>query len=164
MRTRTRGIRILSAIVVIAALTAVSASSSVAAQKSKSDALLGSWSVSITEGAGTPDLPSWYKAYVTFTPGGGLVATITDANIKTGHGTWAQVGKRTFAITVFLPQFDSAGSFAGTLKARATLHVDKKSRTFDSDDYRFEFFDPDGNPTGLAGVGTAHGVRIQAEH
>jgi hypothetical protein len=163
MRTPARCTRILAAIVAISALAAVSASGALAGEKSKSKELLGSWSVSITEGSGTPDLPSWYKAYVTFTPGGGLIATITDANIKTGHGTWAQVGKHSFAITIFLPQFNPDGSFAGTLKARATLHVNKKSQTFDSDDYRFDFFDPDGNPTGFAGTGTAHGVRIQVE-
>jgi len=125
--------------------------------------LEGSWTVGITGGQGTPDLPSWYKAQVTFTPGGGLVATITDASIQTGHGAWVQVGKRKFAITISLFQFDESGNFVGTLKARATLKVDKKSQTFASDDYQFELVDPNGNPTGLAGVGTAHGERIKAE-
>lgn len=149
--------------VAVAAMILVALTGSRAApaeQKPQSrDLLLGSWAVTITEGPGTPDLPDWYKALVTFTPRGGLVATITDAGIKTGHGIWRQVGDREFAITILLPQFDQAGRFLGTLKARATLNVHK--RTFDSDDYRFEFFDPDGNPTGLAGVGGAHGERIK---
>jgi hypothetical protein len=164
MRRRSRSIRILIAIVVAAAVTTSSAGGvAVAGQKSKSNDLLGSWRVTITEGPGTPDLPSWYAAYVTFTPGGGLIATITDADIQTGHGTWAQVGKRRFAITILLPQFQPDGSFVGTLKARATLQVNKKSQTFDSDNYRFELFDPDGNSTGFAGTGIAHGVRIPVE-
>jgi hypothetical protein len=45
-----------------------------------------------------------------------------------------------------LPQFDPSGSFVGTLKAGATLQVNKKSQTFDSDDYRFELLDPDETP------------------
>lgn len=166
MRPSNRTIQTLIALVTVAVLTALTGSGvALAEQKSKSHkaSLEGSWTVSITGGQGTPDLPSWYKAQVTFTPGGGLVATITDANIQTGHGAWAQVGKRTFAITISLFQFDQSGNFVGTLKARATLKVDKKSQTFDSDDYQFELLDPDGNPTGLAGVGTAHGERIRAE-
>jgi hypothetical protein len=30
---------------------------------------------------------------------------------------------------------------------------------FENDDYRFEVFHPDRNPTGLSAVGAAHGVR-----
>lgn len=162
MCTGNRVIQTLTAIVVVAFLTAPGVA--LAEQKSKANNLLeGSWTVTITEGPGTPDLPSWYKAHVTFTPGGGVVATITDANIKTGHGTWVQLGKRKFAVTILLAQFDGQGNFLGTLKARATLQVDKKSQTFDSDNYQFEFFDPDGNPTGVLGVGSAHGVRIKGE-
>ena len=163
--TSTRTIQTLIAIVAVVILTALTGSGvALAEQKAKSHASLeGSWTVGITGGQGTPDLPSWYKAQVTFTPGGGLVATITDASIQTGHGAWVQVGKRKFAITISLFQFDESGNFVGTLKARATLKVDKKSQTFASDDYQFELVDPNGNPTGLAGVGTAHGERIKAE-
>jgi len=163
MFTRRR-IMTLTTIVVIAILIALIGSQGALTDqrsKSKPSSLYGSWTVSITEGPGTPDLPPWYKAQVTFTSGGGLVATISDANIQPGHGAWRRLGKRKFAITIFLFQFDSSGDFLGTLRARATLEVNKKSRIFNSDDYRFKFFDPDGNPTGFAGVGTAHGTRIK---
>ena len=158
--------RALTVIAVISILTVVTGNRfGLAEQKSKSseDSLEGSWVVTIKEGPGTPELPSWYKALVTFSPGGGLVATITDALLKSGHGAWVQTGKRKFAVTILLFQFDPAGNFLGTLKARATLRVRSKSDTFDSDDYQFEFFDPDGNPTGFAGEGTAHGTRIEVE-
>ena len=161
--------RALAVIALIAILPVVTVTRfALAEQKreSSNDPLAGSWAVTITEGPGTPDLPNWYKALVTFSPGGGLVATITDALLKTGQGAWAEIGKHQFAVTILLFQFDPAGNFLGTLKARATLKVHKvhgKSDTFDSDDYQFEFFDPDGNPTGFVGVGIAHGVRIKAE-
>jgi hypothetical protein len=71
--------------------------------------------------------------------------------------------KERFAVTILLFQFSPAGLFLGTLKARATLEVNDKSDTFDSDDYQFEFFDSVGNPTGFVGVGTAHGTRIKVE-
>jgi len=123
--------------------------------------LEGSWRVTIT--AGTPELPSWYQALVTFAPGGGLVATVTDPLLNTGHGAWAKKRHRAFAITILLFQFSSEGQFLGTLKARATLELERKGNTFESDDYQFESFDRDGNPTGFVGFGAAQGVRIKAE-
>lgn len=123
----------------------------------------GSWVVTITEGPGTPDLPSWYAALVTFGGGGGLVATITDPLLSTGHGAWVKTGSQKFAVTILLRQFDPEGNFLGTLKARATLILDDTSGTFSSDDYQFEFFDIDGNPTGFVGTGAAHGTRIVVE-
>jgi hypothetical protein len=123
----------------------------------------GSWRVTITAGPGTPELPTWYQALVTFDASGGLVATITDPLLKTGHGAWNKNGKQTFPVTILLFQFSSEGEFLGTLKARATLKLNDGSNTFDSDDYQFEFFDPDGNPTGFVGTGAAHGARIKVE-
>ena len=165
MRTRSRAVRTLTAIALVALLTtSIGSLDALAGQKSKSKAsLLGSWSVTITGGPGTPQLPDWYGAQLTVSPGGGAVATITDPNIQTGHGAWERRGKRKFAITIPLFQFDPSGTFLGTLKANATLKLNKKSTRFESDDYRFEVFDPDGNPTGLSGVGAAHGVRINVE-
>ena len=125
--------------------------------------LQGSWRVKITGGAGTPELPSWYQSLVTFGGDGGLVATITDPFLNTGHGTWGKKEKNTFAVTILLFQFSTEGSFLGTLKARATLSLNDKLDTFDSDDYQFEFFDPDGNPTVFVGIGAAHGTRIKVE-
>jgi hypothetical protein len=167
MRIRRKSVQMLIAIVGVVIVAAL-AGSQVAFpdQKSKSSsgaALTGSWNVRIVGGPGTPPLPSWYQADVTFDRDGGLVATITDPSINTGHGAWTKVGNRKFAVTIFLFQFEQSGKFAGTLRARATLKLDKKSRTFDSDDYRFDFFDPDGNPTGFAGVGQAHGTRIAVQ-
>jgi hypothetical protein len=129
----------------------------------KPKGLEGSWRVTITAGPGTPELPPWYQALVTFDPSGGLVATITDPLLKTGHGAWEKNGRQTFPVTILLFQFGPDGEFLGTLKARATLKLNDRSDTFDSDDYQFEFFDPDGNPTGFVGTGAAHGTRIRVE-
>ena len=129
----------------------------------KSESIEGSWTVTITGGPGTPPLPTWYGALVTFTPNGGLISTITDPLITTGHGSWARTKKHNFAITILLRQFDPTGKFLGTLKARATLKVRQSGDEFSSDDYRFEFFDPNGSPTGFTGVGAAHGKRIDVE-
>jgi len=92
-----------------------------------------------------------------------LVATITDPFLNTGHGAWAKTGKRAFAVTILLFQFSREGAFLGTLKARATLRPTREGDSFDSDDYQFEFFDPDGEPTGFLGIGAAHGSRIKVE-
>ena len=128
-----------------------------------SKGLEGSWRVTITGGSGTPELPRWYQALVTFDRNGGLVATITDPFLNTGHGAWAKTGKKAFAVTILLFQFSRDGAFLGTLKARATLRSNREGDSFDSDDYQFEFFDPDGKPTGFLGIGAAHGSRIKVE-
>lgn len=122
----------------------------------------GAWLVSITGGQGTPPLPNWYRALATFTRDGGLIETITDPSIGTGHGRWVKTHSQEFAVTTLLFQFGAAGNFAGTLKARATLTLDAKGNEFTSDEYLFEFFDPNGNLL-ASGVGTAHGTRIRVE-
>ena len=125
--------------------------------------LEGSWVVSIAGGDGTPPLPTWYRAFVTFSRNGGLVATITDATISTGHGAWLRTGPRTFAISILLNQFDPNGVFLGTLKARSTLTVNRRGGAFTGDPYEFAFLDTQGDATPFVGIGIAHGVRIAAE-
>jgi hypothetical protein len=119
----------------------------------------GAWVISITAGPGTPPLPSWYKALATFAPDGGLIETITDPLIGTGHGRWTRIHGGGVAITTLLFQFDASGHFLGTLKARANLTVDRSGDTLSSDAYLFEFFDPNGNLV-TSGQGAAHGTRI----
>src|SRR5437773_1227389 len=125
--------------------------------------LQGSWRVKITGGAGTPELRSWDQSLVTFGGDGGLVATMTDPFLNTGHGTWGKKEKNTFAVTILLFQFSPEGSFLGTLKARATLSLSDKLDSFSSDDYQFECFGPDGSPTCCVCIGAARGTRIKAE-
>jgi hypothetical protein len=119
----------------------------------------GAWVISITGGVGTPTLPSWYQALATFTHEGGLIETITDPSIGTGHGRWAKVHGREFAVTTLLFRFDATGDLLGTLKARATIALDKTGNEFTSDEYLFEFFDRNGTLL-TSGVGKAHGSRI----
>ena len=151
----------LIVIATLAAMLVGAASPSETGGESKG-ALEGSWRVTITGGEGTPTLPDWYGALVTFTHEGGLVATITDGTISTGHGAWSKVGNHEFAITIELRGFDAGGNFTGTLKATATITVNNAATQFTSDEYQFEFFDPNGNPTGFSGIGQAAGTRISA--
>jgi len=127
------------------------------------DGIQGAWIVSITGGPGTPPLPNWYRALATFTDDGGLIQTITDPSIGTGHGRWSKLhGGRGFAVTTLLFRFDATGDFQGTLKARGTLTLDRTGNQFTSDPYVFEFFDRDGNFVGT-GRGVAVGRRIAVE-
>ena len=143
-----------------AALALSRVGSGQAAPPGPKDDITGSWRVRIVGGPGTPPLPSWYGALATFDRDGGLVATIRDSSISTGHGAWTQTKHREFSILIELPVFDASGDFAGTLKATATLKLDESGSTFSSDDYAFERLDKDGNSTGFAGVGQAFGTRI----
>ena len=125
--------------------------------------IVGSWDVTITSlkwpGGSLPD---WYRARATFGRSGGLVQTVTDPFITTGHGTWKKIAPRTFAVTTFLSQFAPDGTFLGTIKASATILVRLDGKHFKGEPYRFEFFDPDGKLL-LTGSGVARGTRIRAE-
>jgi len=162
MRFNSRIVGSLIALALAVTLATVTATGA-ADGASRPFSLTGSWTVKIKGGRGTPALPRWYGSMVTFTSGGGLIATITDPNIKTGHGSWTRVGSRSFRVTILLWQFDSSGQFLGTLKAQATLNVGRSGQTFTSNNYRFSFSDPNGKSTGLAGVGSASGRRIPVE-
>ena len=127
------------------------------------EGIQGAWIVSITGGPGTPPLPNWYRALATFTDDGGLIQTITDPSIGTGHGRWEKLHRgQGFAVTTLLFRFDAAGDFQGTLKARGTLTLDRTGNQFTGDPYVFEFFDKDGNFVGT-GRGVAVGKRITVE-
>jgi hypothetical protein len=123
----------------------------------------GAWIVSITGGPGTPTLPNWYRALATFTDDGGLIQTITDPSIGTGHGRWSRLRRdQGFAVTTLLFRFDATGDFQGTLKARGTLTLDRTGNQFSGDPYVFEFFDRDGHFIST-GRGVAVGKRITVE-
>jgi hypothetical protein len=151
-----RKIRLLGCILTGVALTVMAPRSSLAGEQGKIE---GAWVITITGGVGTPSLPSWYRALATFTRDGGLIETITDHSISTGHGRWAKGHGQEFALTTLLFRFDGAGNFLGTLKARGNVTLDKTGDEFTSDAYLFEFFDPDGNLV-TSGVGKGHGTRI----
>jgi hypothetical protein len=125
--------------------------------------IVGSWDVTITslEWPGGP-LPDWYRARATFGRSGGLVQTVTDPFITTGHGTWKKTALRTFAVTTFLSQFAPDGTFLGTIKANATIVVRPDGKRFKGEPYQFELFDADGKLV-LTGSGVARGTRIKAE-
>jgi hypothetical protein len=67
----------------------------------KAKGLPGSWRVTITAGAGTPELPSWYQTLVTFGADGGLVATITDPFLNSSRPSYS------FNITEFCSTLSS---------------------------------------------------------
>lgn len=79
----------------------------------------GSWMVTVTITAGTPQPP--FQALITYGAGGGLVET--DPGNSPGHGSWVSTGANTFAFTFVNLTFDSTGNPTGTVKVReaATL-------------------------------------------
>ena len=158
MPTRTRHwLWRLAVVLTVAVLTGPCPSQ---ADDSHGPSIVGAWEVTITslDWPGGP-LPDWYRARATFTQDGGLVQTVTDPFITTGHGSWAKRGAREFAVTTRLSQFANDGAFLGTIVARATIQVSRDGTGFIGDPYRFEFLDSDGD-TVLTGSGVARGRRI----
>src|SRR2546430_4113340 len=108
-----RKISLLICILTGVVLTVVAQRSSFADEQGKIE---GAWVISITGGEGTPPLPNWYRALATFTHEGGLIETITDPSIGTGHGRWVKSRGQEFAITTLLFRFGATGDFLGTLR------------------------------------------------
>jgi hypothetical protein len=79
--------------------------------------LQGSRRVTIRGGAGTSELPSWYQALVTFTADGGLVATITDPLLQTGHGAWGKKGEKDFCRDDFVISLRSRRLISGDIES-----------------------------------------------
>jgi hypothetical protein len=139
-------------------VTAMVTQSRLSSASSPGQQMEGSWLVAVA-GEG---LPRWYSALATFTRDGGVVQTVTDPLISTGHGEWVRTGDREFAVTTLLLRFDETGDFIGTIKGRAVFKLNETLDELTSDRYLWELFDRDGNPLS-SGVGTAQGTRIRVE-
>jgi hypothetical protein len=148
MRVR---ILLLAALLALAVPAATSARQSRSENHGRSGQILGTWNVQVTVN-GQPTFP----ALVTFSAGGGLVETESDAP-GTGQGSWENIGQRTyqFAFQTFI--FTSTGQPNGyvIVRNKATLSHGTLSGPF-----KFDVFDATGHIV-QSGAGTATATRFQ---
>jgi hypothetical protein len=135
----------------------------VKAGSSNAPSLEGSWNVVVGPGS-----PTEFKTLVTYTAGGGLIATAPALppgfHGSTVHGTWVRSAAKQFTYTFLSLIYDSTGQFAGTLKVRETITLNAAGDQYDGGS-SVEVFDPAGNlipPFSTCG-GTSHGKRIEVE-
>jgi hypothetical protein len=62
-----------------------------------------------------------------------------------GHGTWARVGRNTFAESLIFQRFDMSGILLGSQEIRATAVVADDSNSYQVKDGTFEVKDTQGN-------------------
>jgi hypothetical protein len=143
-------------ILLLAALLALAVPAATTAKQSRSEShgsgqILGTWSIQVTP-TGQPT----FQALATFSPGGGMVETESDAP-GTAQGAWEKIGRRTyqFAFQSFI--FDSKGQPGGhvIVRSRATLSHGTLSGPF-----KFDVVDPTGKIV-QSGAGTATATRFQ---
>jgi hypothetical protein len=113
-------------------------------------AIVGTWSADVTPDQGPP-----LKAVLTFTRGGGVIETESDAP-GTGQGAWKRIGPNRFAFAfqtfIFTPTGDPAGNVV--VRSVVTLTNDTLAGSF-----KFDVLDPAGTPV-ESGSGTATAKRF----
>jgi hypothetical protein len=145
-------------VLLIAALAALAVPSVAAARSTKthqrdhgqSALIVGTWNVQVTP-TGVPT----FAALLTFTPGGGVIETESDA-AGTGLGAWKRVGHNRFAIAFQTFIFTPNGP-GGHVIVRSVATLTKKNTL--SGPFKFDVFDPAGNVV-QAGSGTATATRF----
>ena len=145
-------------VLIVAALVALAVPSATTARPVKTHhsghahgaRILGTWSVQVTP-AGAPSFP----ALITFTQGGGVIETESDAP-GTGQGAWKRIGHRRFAFAFQTFIFSSTGDPAGHVVVRSVVTL--RHGTL-SGPFKFDVVDPAGH-TVQSGSGTATATRF----
>jgi hypothetical protein len=139
-------------VLLVAALAALAVPSAAAARPAKAHhrdhahaRIVGTWSVSVT-----PDGGPTFPALLTFTKGGGLIETESDAP-GTGQGAWQRIGANRFALAFQTFIFTPTGDPAGHVVVRSVVTLTNNTL---SGPFKFDVFDPAGN-TVQSGSGTA---------
>jgi hypothetical protein len=120
----------------------------------RSSQIVGTWSVQVTVKV-PPGQPT-FPALLTFSPGGGVVETESDAP-GTGLGSWEKIGDHQyqFAFETFI--FDNKGQPGGHVIVRNQVTVNGDTA---SGPFKFDVFDPTGKIV-QSGSGTATATRFQ---
>lgn len=122
----------------------------------------GTWLFNVTPDDNSPPP---FIGLVTFSAGGGLVESETDAQI-TGQGTWVESGRDSIAITIMQFEFVPTGDptkppvWDGTYVARGTLKYNPANHQL-SGAFTVSFYDTNGNLV-FTGNATLVGSRVNA--
>lgn len=132
-----------------------------------SGAVVGSWMLSVSSGGPQP-----FKALVTFTEGGGVVASAQGDILLSpppgvppvataAHGAWVRTANYEYLFTFRQIFYNADGSNAGGAKIRNSAVVNRIGNEMTGQLSVF-YYDASGNEV-FAGAGTFTGERIEAE-
>jgi hypothetical protein len=113
-------------------------------------AIVGTWTAHVTPDQGPP-----LEAVLTFTRGGGVIETESDAP-GTGQGAWQRIGPGRFAFAFQTYIFTPTGDPAGRVVVRSVVTLADGTL---SGPFKFDVFDPAGNVL-QSGSGTATATRF----
>ena len=149
MRVRVVVLAVL-AVLVVPSVAAARTGKSHPRDRGHAAAIVGTWSADVTPDQGPP-----LTAVLTFTRGGGVIETESDAP-GTGQGAWKRIGPNRFAFAfqtfIFTPTGDPAGNVV--VRSVVTLTNDTLAGPF-----KFDILDPAGT-TVESGSGTATAKRF----
>jgi hypothetical protein len=136
------------------------------AHREHSEGLLGSWSIQVSLDPNTvpPGTPPTFTALVTFSAGGGYMASNTGpgAGGPPGQGNWVRISDGKFAATQLRLGFDTAHHFTGVNKIRESITLNEQTDELTVID-QADIFLPDGTLLPIHPVATGVGTRIAIE-
>jgi hypothetical protein len=154
MVTKRRGLLALVA-TGLAALLFPGKSLSTGGASAQGEPLEGSWRVDLQR----PPPLGPVTAFFTYTPGGCLLTTSTDALSRPAHGAWVKTADREYDYTWVRPSLDSEGTFIGTIRASNHVRVEDTLDAYSTTGVTTDL-DLNGNVTATRQV-TAQATRIK---
>jgi hypothetical protein len=97
------------------------------ASESEIGLIVGSWKTSLV--AQFPFGPQSSRELLMFSPGGGLIETITNP-VGAGVGAWKKTSESTFRVAFQRFRFDDTGTFVGELQNLGTYVIDETGDSF----------------------------------
>ena len=168
-RTKTKGFILASLIAGALALPFILSAPRVQAEtehREHSRGPLGAWivQVALDPSSVPPGTPLNFMSLITFTVGGGYVASNTGpgAGGPPSQGNWVQTGDNKVAGTELRFGLDAAHHFTGINKIRESLTFNEEGDEF-TGSVQVDIFLPDGTLLPIHPAGTAHGTRIAIE-
>jgi hypothetical protein len=118
--------------------------------------LVGAWRVTVT-----PDGFPAAENLSTFSADGAVINSSNTLPEGTAHGSWKQIGVRTFAVTFVGLFFDATGNQAGEEKVVARIELTTSAREFQGP-FQLHVFDAQGHELQVvSGTVTAHPIEVE---
>jgi hypothetical protein len=132
----------------------------VMSEANDNNSIAGTWYV-----LATPDGPPPFRGLITFSEGGGMIASAQGDNLTTfnslatpGHGAWTRTGNREFLFTFIQILYNGEGEYDGEIRIRHNA-VMNKAGTHWNGFLTLEVFNPAGDLV-FTGTGSGTATRI----
>jgi hypothetical protein len=124
------------------------------------NSIAGTWYVNAT-----PDGAPPFRGLITFSEGGGMIASAQGDNLTTfnslatpGHGAWTRTGNREYLFTFVQILYNGSGEYDGEVRIRHNAVMNKAGTQWNGS-LTLEVFSPDGELV-FVGTGSGSATRI----